>query len=60
MVILNCCYLAGDAVLGVASVLLIPNAGVPDVELLFVLFCGLEFGDPALIPLSVVVAPGVP
>ncbi len=51
----GCRYLAGDAVLGVASVLLLPYAGVADVAL-FV----LEFGDAALMPLSVPVAPGVP
>lgn len=61
VVILDCCYwAAGDAVLGVASVLLVPKAVVPDVELLLVLFGAPEFGDPAALPLSELVTPGVP
>jgi hypothetical protein len=45
-------------VVGVASELLTPKAGGPDVELLFVLFGWPEFGDPE--PLSELVTPGVP
>jgi hypothetical protein len=47
-------------VLGVASVLLTPNATVGDVELLFMVFRGTDLDDPAPIPLSDEVAPGVP
>jgi hypothetical protein len=50
---------AGDLVLGVASVLLLLGALVPDFEL-FVLLGKPEFGDPATFPLSEPVAPGVP
>ena len=48
-------WAAGDAVVGVASVLLLPGALVSDVALLFV-----PFGDAALMPLSEFAAPGVP
>lgn len=48
------CYLAGDAVLGVASVLLLGPPGT-GAALLFV-----PFGDAALMPLSEFAAPGVP
>jgi hypothetical protein len=51
---------AGDTTLGVAKVLLLLGALVPDVELLFVLFGSPEFGDLAAMPLSELVAPGVP
>ena len=56
------CYwpAAGDFTLGVANVLLLAGALVPDVELLFVLFGRPEFGDLAVMPLSEFVAPGVP
>jgi hypothetical protein len=54
------CYLPGDAVVGVASVLLPPKAAVADVELLVVLVCWLEFADTARGPLSELVTPGVP
>lgn len=61
VVVINCCYLAaGDTVVGVASVLLLPKALMAGVELLFVLFGRAEFGDPAPVPLSELVAPGVP
>ena len=44
--------------LGVANVLLVPYAGVTDVELLFMLFGWPEFGEPE--PLSEWVTAGVP
>ena len=56
VVILNYWVAAGDAVLGVASVLLLLGALVPDVELLVVLL----FGEPAFMPLSELAAPGMP
>ena len=51
---------AGDTTLGVASVLLLLGALVPDVELLFVPFGKPEFGGLLAMPLSELVAPGVP
>jgi hypothetical protein len=51
---------AGDTTLGVASVLLLLGALVPEVELLFVLFGRPEFGDRAPMPLSELVALGEP
>jgi hypothetical protein len=50
---------AGDTTLGVASVLLLLGALVPDVEL-FVLLGSPEFGILAAVPLSELVAPGMP
>ena len=52
--------MAGDTVVGVASVLLTPKATVGDVERLFMLFGRIEFDDLAPIPLADEVAPGVP
>ena len=40
--------------------MLTPKATVGDVELLFMLFGGTDLDDPAPIPLSDEVAPGVP
>lgn len=51
---------AGDTTLGVASVLLLLGALVPDVELLFVPLGRPEFGALLAVPLSELVAPGAP
>lgn len=40
--------------------MLTPKAGVPEVELLLMLFGVPEFGDPAALPLSELLTPGVP
>lgn len=62
VVIFSSCYwpAAGDTTLGVASVLLLFGALVPDVELLFVPLGRPEFGGLLAVPLSERVAPGVP
>lgn len=49
----------GDLVVGVASVLLLLGALVPEVEL-FMLFCSLEFSKPVRMPLSELLEPGMP
>jgi hypothetical protein len=57
----NCYWpAAGDTTLGVARVLLLLGALLPDVELLFVLLGRPEFDDLAAVPLSELVVPGVP
>lgn len=57
----NCYWpAAGETTLGFASVLLLLGALLPDVELLFVLLGRPEFGDLMALPLSELVAPGVP
>lgn len=52
-------YFPGDTTLGVANVLLVFGALVV-VELSFMPFCTFEFVDPPLMPLSELVAPGIP
>jgi hypothetical protein len=51
---------AGETTLGLANVLLLLGALVPDVELLFEPLGKPEFGALVAIPLSEFVAPGVP
>jgi hypothetical protein len=62
LLLFNNCYwpAAGDTTLGLASVLLLFGALVPEFAPLFVLLGRPEFGNLAAVPLSELLTPGVP